>query len=75
MAKNPELKQMEQALARAIETAGGAAALARKLDITVQAVCEWKRCPPLRVVAVEAATGGAVTAAELRPDLFARKAA
>lgn len=75
MPENPEIKQMKQALERAIEKAGGAAALARSLGISVQAVCEWKRCPPLRAFAVEGATGGAVTAAELRPDLFARKAA
>lgn len=68
--------EKEAVLERAIEAAGGPAALARfindKFDqpITAQAICDWKRIPPLRVLQVEAATGNRVSRFELRPDIY-----
>lgn len=57
-----------EALKRAIEAAGGTAALARPLGITVQAISQWDEVPPLRVLAVERVSG--VPRHELRPDLY-----
>jgi len=62
----------DAALERALEAAGGPAALARSLKITIQSVWGWRRCPPKRAVAVEKATGGRVKRHELRPDVFGR---
>jgi len=73
--------ERDESLLRAIELAGGPAALARfitALDgqepITAQAICDWKRCPPKRVIAVERATQvdgkPLVGRHELRPDLY-----
>lgn len=53
---------------RAIEAAGGIAALARKLGIRQPSVSEWTRVPAQRVAAVAHATG--LDPAILRPDLF-----
>jgi DNA-binding transcriptional regulator YdaS (Cro superfamily) len=69
------MEEQETALAAAIEKAGGPAALARYITehyepITAQAVCDWRRCPPKRVLQVEAACGAAVTRHALRPDLY-----
>jgi TorA maturation chaperone TorD len=60
-------------LDKAIEAAGGVRALARALGVSQPAVSAWKKVPPERVAAVEAATG--VLRAELRPDLFGEAAA
>jgi TorA maturation chaperone TorD len=60
----------DQGLERAIKAAGGVRALARALGISQPAVSSWKRVPPDRIAAVEAATG--VARADLRPDLFSR---
>ncbi len=62
------MKEAKTALKRAIEAAGGAAALAKPLGISVQAVAQWDEVPPLRVLAVERASG--VPRHELRPDLY-----
>jgi len=47
---------------------------ARAIGITRQAIQQWKRSdrpiPAERCAAIEAATGGRVTRAELRPDIF-----
>lgn len=59
-------------LDRAIKAAGGKAALARSLNITLQAVAQWERVPPERVLAVEAASG--VSRYELRPDIYGEAA-
>jgi DNA-binding transcriptional regulator YdaS (Cro superfamily) len=56
------------ALKRAIEAAGGLGILADRLGITAQAVSQWDEVPPLRVIAVERATG--ISRSELRPDLY-----
>ena len=55
-------------LQQAINAAGGAAALARTLGITVQAISQWRQIPADRVVAVSRATSVPVTV--LRPDLY-----
>ena len=56
------------ALKRAIEKSGGQAEFARLIGITAQAVSQWDEVPPLRVLAVERASG--VPRHELRPDLY-----
>ncbi len=77
------MDKRDEALDRAIEEAGGPAELARFITqfpdqdpITAQAICDWKRCPPRRVLAVEKATGTdsrgrpKVSRHALRPDLY-----
>jgi DNA-binding transcriptional regulator YdaS (Cro superfamily) len=59
------------ALVHAVNEAGGQSALARKLGIAPAAINRWVRqgrVPPLRVLAVEAATG--VSRKALRPDIY-----
>lgn len=55
-------------LVRAIDAAGGVAALARALGISQPSVSNWDRVPAARVLAVEAMTG--VAREVLRPDLY-----
>ena len=55
-------------LSKAIAAAGGASALSRLLNITPQAVLQWDKVPPNRVLDVERHTG--VSRHELRPDIF-----
>lgn len=73
--------ERDPALERAIEATGGVAALAKFISendepITTQAISQWKRCPPNRVLLVERATLEADTKLppvlrhELRPDLY-----
>jgi DNA-binding transcriptional regulator YdaS (Cro superfamily) len=57
---------------KAAEMAGGAAALARRLGRTRQALYQWKRVPPQHVLAIERATKGRVSRHDLRPDLYPR---
>jgi DNA-binding transcriptional regulator YdaS (Cro superfamily) len=52
----------------AIKAAGSASELARRLNISFQAIQQWKKIPAERVVAVEAATG--IPRQQLRPDLY-----
>lgn len=52
----------------AIEAAGSANKLAEGLGITPQALSQWKRVPPLRVLAVSQLTGLAPHI--LRPDVY-----
>jgi len=72
----PHQMLRDPALERAISQAGGPAALARHITanhvkpITAQAICDWKRCPPGRVLVVESAPGVQVTRHELRPDVY-----
>lgn len=56
------------ALKRAIKAVGGLTELAAPLGITAQAISQWDEVPPLRVLAVERASG--VSRHELRPDLY-----
>jgi DNA-binding transcriptional regulator YdaS (Cro superfamily) len=58
----------ERALADAKKAAGSGHALARMLKLTPSAVTQWKRVPPGRVLAVEAATN--IPKERLRPDLY-----
>lgn len=71
-------REKDPVLDRAIELAGGPAALSKFIGehfepITVQAISDWTRCPPLRVLQVEKATSGRVSRHELRPDLYPRE--
>lgn len=76
-------KERDPALIAAIEEAGGPAELARFITehydkITAQAICDWLRCPPLRVHQVEHAVrekGGKTTARDLRPEMFQQERA
>lgn len=57
-----------RALRLALEKVGGAQRLADRLGISRQAVEQWRRVPPLRVLDVERATG--IPRHDLRPDLY-----
>lgn len=59
---------MDSILKKAIENAGGTAALARALNIRPQAVSQWEKVPAERVIQVEALSG--VSRYQLRPDVF-----
>ncbi|OGA14494.1 MAG: hypothetical protein A3H32_11775 [Betaproteobacteria bacterium RIFCSPLOWO2_02_FULL_63_19] len=62
------------ALNRAIEQVGGQSALARACGVKQGHVWHWlnksRRVPADHVLAIEAATGSAITRYELRPDIF-----
>lgn len=58
----------DEALRRAIKAVGNSDKLAADLGITPQALSQWDRVPPLRVLEVERATG--VPRHELRPDIY-----
>jgi len=62
---------------RAAGIVGSQRELARLLDVTPQAITKWKntRVPAERVLEIEAATGGAISRHELRPDIYPRDAA
>ena len=66
------------ALSRAIEKLGGQSALARACGVKQGHVWHWlnksRSVPANYVLAIEAATGGAVTRHELRPDIFGKTA-
>lgn len=61
---------MDAALLEAIAIVGTKAELGRRIGVTGQAVGQWARVPPRRVIAVEAATGGRVSRHRLRPDIY-----
>lgn len=65
------------ALKRAVEKAGGQSALARACGVKQGHVWHWLnkslRVPAEHVLSVEAATDGAVTRDELRPDIFGKE--
>lgn len=60
----------------AVKAAGSQAALARELGVSApfvsQMVSGVKNVPPGLCRAIEALTGGTVTAEQLRPDVFER---
>jgi|TARA_R100001530_G_scaffold64077_3_gene46064 DNA-binding transcriptional regulator YdaS (Cro superfamily) len=63
--------EIEQtALERAITLAGSISNLARRINVTRQAIHQWEKVPANRVLEVERAVDGAVTREELRPDLY-----
>ena len=63
------------AIDRAIAECGGIHALSKAADVSVQAIYHWKggvrTIQPEYAKKIEIATGGKVTRADLRPDLFA----
>ena len=67
------MRKRTAALQNAIEAAGTAAELAKKLGITAQALSQWRVVPPNRVLEIERITG--VSRHELRPDLYPREEA
>lgn len=70
----PHRAQPLDQVAYAIEIVGGAAALARSLNVTTQAVCFWRdgkrRLPESLGARIESATGGRVTRQSLWPDTW-----
>ena len=64
------MRQIDSGLAKAIQAAGSAVRLARKLDISHQAVMQWRTIPAHQIVAVERVTG--IPREELRPELYRR---
>ena len=63
----------EKALEAAIKAAGGAAVIARDLDISTQAISQWKQAPVNRVLDIERISG--VSRHILRPDIYPRDTA
>ncbi len=59
----------DRGLELALGVAGGVSALARIIGVSQPAISGWKRVPPDRVLAIEAATG--IPRTTLRPDLYA----
>jgi DNA-binding transcriptional regulator YdaS (Cro superfamily) len=68
MALHVTMAEKEPSLRRAIQAVKTADVLATKLGITPQALSQWDRVPPLRVLDVERITG--VPRHELRPDIY-----
>jgi len=66
----------ETALAQAIRIVGTQQKLADALGIKSPSITEWhqRKVPAERCLAIEHATGGAVTRQELRPDIFGEPA-
>lgn len=62
-------------LSRAVEHFGSGAALARALGVVPMTVSQWSRrgVPVGRAIEIENLTGGAIAAAELRPDVFRKQ--
>ena len=60
------------AINKAIESAGSASELARKIGVTPQAICFWRdglrKIPAEKCSAIELATSGSVTRRDLRPN-------
>lgn len=67
-------RRNHKGLTRAIRLLGSQAELARQLGITPVAVSSWVNgywpMSPHHAIAIEKATGGAVSRGELRPDLW-----
>lgn len=62
----------EEALDKARAIAGGSTALAQMIgDLSPQAVAQWDKAPPRRVLRIEEVTG--VSRHALRPDVYGRE--
>lgn len=63
----------KHSLDRAADAVDGVGKLAALLDVTPQAICNWKKrgVPIDRCVSIERATGGRVGRKDLRPDDWA----
>jgi DNA-binding transcriptional regulator YdaS (Cro superfamily) len=59
---------MNIALKFAIQKIGNQATLARALGISSQAITQWGKVPPTRVIEIERLTG--VNRSDLRPDIY-----
>ncbi|WP_074749355.1 transcriptional regulator [Halomonas caseinilytica] len=67
-----------KALEKAIKKAGSQTALARSCGVSQQAVQQWVatgKVPATRVMSVVSACSGAVSALDLRPDVFGERSA
>lgn len=64
------MRSRDPALTKAIEVVGSSYKLARKIGVSPQALSQWERVPPLRVLQVEAATNNKISRHDLRPDLY-----
>jgi DNA-binding transcriptional regulator YdaS (Cro superfamily) len=54
----------------AAEVQGGVATIAAALQITREAIYQWRTVPPRHVHTIVRVTDGAVTPTDLRPDLW-----
>lgn len=65
-------KQTKRApiVARIIAILGGPVRAGQCLDLSSQAVSQWKRVPANRVIEIENMTKGIVKRHEMRPDLY-----
>jgi DNA-binding transcriptional regulator YdaS (Cro superfamily) len=65
---------MNSVIARAIAKCGSQVALAQAIGVHPSFISQWligsRPVPAGRCRAIELATGGVITAAELRPDIF-----
>ncbi len=59
---------MDKAYELVLKRIGGKAALARAIGVSHQTITYWTRVPPIRVLAVEKATG--ISREILRPDIY-----
>lgn len=66
------MSQAQTPIQQACAYVGGQAELARLLEVSPPTVNQWckeiREVPPSRCLAIERATGGQVTRADLRPD-------
>lgn len=69
-AAKPNPPDAYEALKTAIRCVGGLTALAKVLDLSPQAIFQWKRAPAKWVIKIEEATDGAVSRHILRPDIY-----
>jgi DNA-binding transcriptional regulator YdaS (Cro superfamily) len=60
----------EQACKQAIKWAGGAAEVARRTGVSIQAVEQWKRVPPRWCIVVSAMGECRISIFVMQPDVF-----